>query len=477
MVSTRSPFEEIAEFADSLLLKNEANPNRPIFNGSSYSLRSYLSYISNYSRELSRNGKGISMIVTQTALSAMNPTLGMGQIFNPLSVLGPPPFAGGLTTTKLDVSPGDNPGQRIARNQDRLRRIYEGKDVDAGTLDSALNTLTRGPQQRNEDGLNRPQLNRKLNIGNPDKPLSENAYIDISSNDRGMMKIDEVTKQATGVDTYIPDYSKMFLRKEGGPNIFDGGNKGYDFNHPIGDLKSVRKLPALNSIDSFFSDTDHLSGYVYDDFDEGIEDKYYVPFSFQDLRATERAVYFRAFIDSINESFMPKWNKDTYYGRTDPVSTYEATERSIDISFKIAAMSEQGLSTMWKKINNFIKMLYPTKVNGSLRTGPIVRMKIGDLFKTKSGLGIPGYIESANFDYNPAQFPWALHTYNPSHSEEVGKVPMICTLSLKFSVVHDEDIYVSDEYIINSGFIRGIGSGGEIPSFQTFDFDEEEDNE
>ncbi len=443
--TVKSAFEQMNETVSSLLSKNDANPNKPLFNGSMYSLRAYSSWSSNYAKELARGGKGARFILSQTTMAAMNPQLGMGRIYNPLSVLGPPPGASGIVTKFADVIPESNPGSTIARNQDRLRKIYEGKFVDGSSL-------------RDEQGKTLQQVRDNLNIANEKKTLTDNEFINFDGGAGDTEKVDSRVLNSTGVVTYVPDYDKIFKKNSNGVQIFREGAKGINFYAPNKELFKARsetgtkRVAALNSFDTFFSNNDQLTGYIDSEIEGYDEDYYYIPFSFTDLRKPELALYFRAFIDSLTENISPTYSKDTYYGRTDPVSTYESTERSFNITFKIAALSQQGLSTMWRKIANFIKMLYPTKVGGVLKQAPIIRLRLGDLFCTSAGVGIPGRIEQVSLDYN--SFPWEISKYDG----EIGKIVQMCTLSFTFSVIHDKDIFVNEDYVINSELIRRLGS-------------------
>lgn len=447
-----STFQEISDAVGAMLRKNEAHPGKPFFDGATYSLRSYSSWASNYLRELGRGGKGAKFILSQTAMAAMNPQLGMGKIYNPLSVIGPPPGGGGIVTKYADVIPGSNPGSTIAKNQDRLRAIYEGRWVDPA------NPLS-GPQLRDSNGRTVEQVRSELNVANEKKTLTDNVFVDFDIGPNDTEKADPKELNSTGVVSYVPDYDKIFKKNSYGPQLFSrDGERGAIHYSPNKELfrnrstTGTKLVSALNNYDTFFSQNDQLTGYIDSEIESFDDDYYYVPFSFTDLRKPELGLYFRAFLDSISETVTPNYAKDTYYGRTDPVSTYQNTERSFNISFKIAALSQVGLSTMWKKIANFMKMLYPTKVGGALKQAPIVRLRLGDLFCTSAGLGIPGRIEQVTLDYN--SFPWEISSY----TGEIGKTVQICQLNFTFSVIHDEDVFVNEEYIINSGVIRRMGS-------------------
>ena len=46
-----------------------------------------------------------------------------------------------------------------------------------------------------------------------------------------------------------------------------------------------------------------------------------------------RAVAFKAFITSFNDTFSPSFEEDQVFGRTDPIKTYMGTKRSISLPF------------------------------------------------------------------------------------------------------------------------------------------------
>jgi hypothetical protein len=76
-------------------------------------------------------------------------------------------------------------------------------------------------------------------------------------------------------------------------------------------------------------------------------------------------------------------------------------------------------------------MCYPSYDKDILfKSGPVVRLRIGDLLKSTGGFGLPGIIENLSFDYNGRA--WELQKGN--------KVPMGFTVSLSFLVLHEKPI-------------------------------------
>lgn len=125
----------------------------------------------------------------------------------------------------------------------------------------------------------------------------------------------------------------------------------------------------------------------------------YVPFYFQDLRTNE-IIAFHAFLASLNESYAVNWENTEAYGRIDPVRIYKNTNRSIDLSFHVAALNKNDFDAMWFKINKLLTLIYPQWSKGKqltiaddnlnftqpfsqlISSSPLIRLRIGDLIRS-----------------------------------------------------------------------------------------------
>ena len=130
---------------------------------------------------------------------------------------------------------------------------------------------------------------------------------------------------------------------------------------------------------------------------EQVLDASYVPFYFHDLRTNE-IISFHAFLKNLEDSFQANYQSDVVYGRADPVHIYKNTERTIGLSFIVAAVNESDFDQMWYKINKFITMVYPQYTAGRQLSfenknfyqpfsqvpaaSPMIRMRVGDLVKS-----------------------------------------------------------------------------------------------
>lgn len=190
------------------------------------------------------------------------------------------------------------------------------------------------------------------------------------------------------------------------------------------------------------------------------DDEVYVPLSFCDLRPvgnTYRIVYFRPLITGFSESLAPEWNKQQYMGRVDPVATYQATGRSISLSFKLVAFGPEDVRTIYQKLHWLASMVYPEYDNNlAYKSGPVVRMRVGDVINgvgPEGARGLPGVIDSLEFDYSDKL--WEL--------KKGFKVPREIDISLSFTVLHDVPIGRGNE-----GLFGGLGyidsSGKYVPT-------------
>jgi len=184
------------------------------------------------------------------------------------------------------------------------------------------------------------------------------------------------------------------------------------------------------------------------------DDQAYVPLVFTDLRALRgsvfRTVYFRPFIKSLSEDFAPQWNMTNYFGRVDPVATYQSTNRTVSLSFKLVCFSPEDLVVLYQKLGWLTSMVYPEYEQGAslrYRAGPVVKMRVGDVINAvgrDGNRGLPGVITSLNFSYDES--PWELL--------DGRRLPKNIDVSLGFHVLH--------EYAVGSMKGTGADAGSSI---------------
>jgi hypothetical protein len=134
-------------------------------------------------------------------------------------------------------------------------------------------------------------------------------------------------------------------------------------------------------------------------------DAEYVPFYFHDLRTNEITA-FHAFLESLTDTYSPRWIESQGLGRIDPVQVYKSTSRTLRLSFYVAATSKEDFDQMWWKINKLTTLVYPQWTEGTqlstkvqykgeetdstfiqpfsqvLGASPIIRLRVGDVVKS-----------------------------------------------------------------------------------------------
>ena len=138
--------------------------------------------------------------------------------------------------------------------------------------------------------------------------------------------------------------------------------------------------------------------------------------------------YFQAAIQGISESYSPAWSSKHFFGRTEQVQSYTFTERTFDIQFIIFAPEIRRLQNVYERVSWLAQQTYASyDTNGRMKSGPIIRMTIGDMFSN-----LTGFIRSLSYDWN---------YLGPGGKWEITqglRIPMACSVSMNFTVMHDD---------------------------------------
>jgi hypothetical protein len=104
------------------------------------------------------------------------------------------------------------------------------------------------------------------------------------------------------------------------------------------------------------------------------------------------ALFFRAYLGSINDSHKASWNGFKYMGRGENFYTYQGVDRTFSTSFKIAIGTRQELNLTYDKLNYLVSQVYPDySETTKFMRAPLMRLTIGDyLFRAF------GYLENVD---------------------------------------------------------------------------------
>lgn len=456
------------EFGIELLKKNKYSSEKN--QATSNPFDAYANYVALIFEKLKQNP---GFTITQAALKAMNPN--PPKIYNPLAPFGPPPGALGFITDSIDAPTSSG----MLPKRDIIREAMKGNLVKVHKTPGG--TAVQGPLLKfggvgvngvNINGKNAEEYNNSLNLYNDRKDRTKNSLIEINSPEQTGKKGMTIREPVPGVKYDVPDFQAIFDKKSTGPD-FDSGNAGAFFFSPkpgalfSKNRKQIEMERQFKNDDVFFNRQDYEAGYIEgDDFETlFMGDFVYIPFYFEDVRKPGRRIYFRAFLTRFSESITPEYNIEKVFGRTDPIPVYKNTTRTFSIGFKIAAFSPAGFSSMWKKVNNLSKMMYPTFKDHVMSASPILRVRIGDVLANDAGNGLHGFPSSLEFDYSNS--PWEIEKFNgpvnalegsADQKTEIGKAPMIIDASFSFTVIHERNPQIDENYNFDVGVFRRIGS-------------------
>ena len=207
---------------------------------------------------------------------------------------------------------------------------------------------------------------------------------------------------------------------------FDRLQTGYQSNGPNTNTQPSKAEPAVQDFAS--------NGNVADDASDVIKlgQGQRFPFTFSTLNKVDstgskrlQVCYLQAIINSLSESYMPTWSSKHYFGRSEQTHTYTFTDRTIDLSFSIYADEMRLLQNVYERVLWLAQQCYPDFDNaGRLAQGPLVALRIGDIFQQKAGI-----IRSLSYDWFFAGGKW--------ESTAGMRMPQGCTVTMSYQVIHN----------------------------------------
>jgi hypothetical protein len=113
-------------------------------------------------------------------------------------------------------------------------------------------------------------------------------------------------------------------------------------------------------------------------------------------------IHFRAFIDSMSDSYNATWNGFNYLGRSEQFYNYGGFTRTVSLSWTVSAQSKQELIPMYKKLNYLASSLTGDYSDDGYMRGNLVQLTIGGYLYEQ-----PGIITSLTYDV-PTESPWEI---------------------------------------------------------------------
>ena len=120
--------------------------------------------------------------------------------------------------------------------------------------------------------------------------------------------------------------------------------------------------------------------------------------------ATQQTIDFRGWVTEFSDQFTSNWNKETVYGRMDPLATFQNTERQISLSFDVVSGNASQAQQNLARINSLISFLYPVyetdqrSVQNTLLAAPLLGMRWTNLAADiNDGSQLVGYLAGATY--------------------------------------------------------------------------------
>lgn len=175
-----------------------------------------------------------------------------------------------------------------------------------------------------------------------------------------------------------------------------------------------------------------------------------IPFEFNIFEpGRERFLYFRAFLDSLNDNYTGDWSGTKYIGRAEQFYTYQGFDRKIDFSFKMAALSKEELLPLYQKLNFLVGVTAPTYAsNGEFMKGTMCALTIGDYISRQDGI-----ITSVSVAWNKT-YPWEINN-NAGRDGLKPRLPHMLDISISFTPIHSFNVKSNLDLENNETYIGG----------------------
>lgn len=167
-------------------------------------------------------------------------------------------------------------------------------------------------------------------------------------------------------------------------------------------------------------------------------------------------IQFRAFLNSISDSFKPEWNKQQFMGRGENFYTYGGFDRTFNFSFDVHAQSRPELLRMYEKLNYLASAMAPTYSGGGFMRGTFIELTIGDYI-----VNTPGILEGIDFNINDDS-PWETGRDQTGRDLNQGnKLPHLINVNnLTFKPIHNFVPQLGSQFISLGPEGQGYGDNG-----------------
>ena len=166
-------------------------------------------------------------------------------------------------------------------------------------------------------------------------------------------------------------------------------------------------------------------------------------------------IHFRAFIDSMSDSFTSDWEPQKFMGRGENFYKYSGFDRSISLSWTVAAQSKQELIPMYQKLNYLASVCAPDYSDAGYMRGNLISLTVGGWCYEQVGI-----MKGITLDV-PTESPWeiGINDNDNTNDSSVKELPMIVKVTgFQFTPIHNFVPKVQQNgYGNKSGFVSRYG--------------------
>jgi len=220
------------------------------------------------------------------------------------------------------------------------------------------------------------------------------------------------------------DYTDPNQRLDGRVNLGSPGSKFDRKSYVIGRGTSLDKINALPLYQSSNVDTK-----------KDINDlvKFRIGVINNDNPAIKTYIHFRAYLNSMDDSYNAEWASQKYMGRAESLYNYQGFDRTVSLSWTVAAQSKQEIIPMYQKLNYLASVCAPDYSDSGYMRGNLIELTVGGYLFNQVGI-----MQGITYGV-PQESPWEIGINDSSVStagfdknrsdDSVKEVPMIINVS------------------------------------------------
>jgi hypothetical protein len=216
------------------------------------------------------------------------------------------------------------------------------------------------------------------------------------------------------IDEYTSSISTILISKGYKPEQIEelkgipGGNNIQVTNRTssITPSDSIDKIPKSRTREQIYDSRTAAGNKAYNKGAYTIDNNSLIPFKITvvDPRfpQNESNITFKAYIDTLSDSYGADWASQVYMGRGEKFYKYNTFSRDINLGFTVAAENKTELDEMYVKLNILAASLAPTYTSAGYMAGNLHRLTIGNYV-----VGQYGIMTSLTYDIME-ESPWEI---------------------------------------------------------------------